>query len=267
MKPILIAGGGIGGIATALCLRARGVPFELFEQAEAFREVGAGIQLSCNVMRIFVKLGLGPELERIGVRPKALEVRSWQSGERILWTPLGEVAEKHFGAPYLHAHRAEVLDVMARALGTANIHLGSKVKRVDQDAGGASLTLEDGTTWEGAAVIGADGIHSIVRDQLFGKGTPRFSGNVAWRGTMPAEAVADLKLELRSNCPGWRPSHPASPGATEKSSWSSTPASGKRRRNQKPCRCSPPPACTMNSGVRQPAPTPKVAESRSTSTG
>ena len=199
MKPILIAGGGIGGIATALCLRARGVPFELFEQAEAFREVGAGIQLSCNVLRIFVKLGLGPALERIGVRPKALEVRSWQSGERILWTPLGEVAEKHFGAPYLHAHRAEVLDVMASALGTANIHLGSKVKRVDQDAGGASLTLEDGTTWEGAAVIGADGIHSIVRDQLFGKGTPRFSGNVAWRGTMPAEAVADLKLELQSN--------------------------------------------------------------------
>jgi salicylate hydroxylase len=199
MKPILIAGGGIGGIATALCLRARGVPFELFEQAEAFREVGAGIQLSANVMRILVKLGLGAELAKIGVRPKALEVRSWQSGERILWTPLGDAAEQHFGAPYLHAHRAEVLDVLVRALGSENIHLGCKVMKASQDAGGASLALEDGSVHDGEAVVGADGIHSLLREQLFGKGAPRFSGNVAWRGTMPAEAVAGLKLEHQSS--------------------------------------------------------------------
>ena len=199
MKPILIAGGGIGGITTALCLRARGVPFELFEQADAFREVGAGIQLSANVVRILVKLGLGDSLARIGVRPEGLEVRSWQSGERILWTPLGDVAEKHFGAPYYHAHRAQVLDVLVQALGRESIHLGCKVKSVAHDGKGASLTLEDGSTHAGEALVAADGIHSLVRDQLFGKGAPRFSGNVAWRGTMPAEAVQDLKLDFLSS--------------------------------------------------------------------
>jgi len=199
MKPILIAGGGIGGIAAALCLRARGVPFELFEQAEAFREVGAGIQLSANVVRILVKLGLGGGLAKIAVMPKGLEVRSWQSGERILWTPLGYEAERHFGAPYYHAHRAEVLELLVRALGSANIHLGCKVKSVAHDLQGASLTLEDGSTHAGEAVVAADGIHSLVRDQLFGKGAPRFSGNVAWRGTMPAQAVADLGLDFLSS--------------------------------------------------------------------
>ena len=108
MKPVLIAGGGIGGLATALCLRRRGVPFELFEQADAFREVGAGIQLSANVMRILMKLGLGGPLAGIGVMPRGLEVRSWQSGERILWTPLGYEAERHFGAPYYQIGRAHV---------------------------------------------------------------------------------------------------------------------------------------------------------------
>jgi salicylate hydroxylase len=199
MKPILIAGGGIGGIATALCLRARGVPFELFEQAAAFREVGAGIQLSANVMRILMKLGLGEGLAKVAVMPKGLEVRSWQSGERILWTPLGYEAERHFGAPYYHAHRAEVLELLVQALGRGNIHLGCKVKSVAHDAHGASLTLEDGTTHAGEALVAADGIHSLVRDQLFGKSAPRFSGNVAWRGTMPAEDVADLKLDFLSS--------------------------------------------------------------------
>jgi salicylate hydroxylase len=199
MNPILIAGGGIGGIATALCLRARGVPFELFEQAAAFREVGAGIQLSANVMRILMKLGLGEGLAKVAVMPKGLEVRSWQSGERILWTPLGYEAERHFGAPYYHAHRAEVLELLVRALGSGDIHLGCKVASVAHDAQGASLTLEDGTTHAGEALVAADGIHSLVREQLFGKGAPRFSGNVAWRGTMPAEAVAGLKLDFLSS--------------------------------------------------------------------
>ena len=199
MKPVLIVGGGLGGIATALCLRGRGVPFELFEQAEAFREVGAGIQLSANVMRILMKLGLGESLAAIGVMPRGLEVRSWQSGERILWTPLGHEAERHFGAPYYHAHRAQILAVLVGALGSANVHFGSKVARVAHDERGASVTLEDGTTHSGEIVVGADGIHSLVRDQFFGKSTPRFSGNVAWRGTMPAENVADLKLEFLSS--------------------------------------------------------------------
>ncbi len=199
MGPVLIVGGGIGGLATALCLRARGVPFELFEQADAFREVGAGIQLSANVMRLLMRLGLGGPLAAIGVMPKGLEVRSWKSGERILWTPLGYEAEKHFGAPYYHAHRAEILDVLVTALGTANVNLGCKVSSVSCAPDSASLMLEDGKAHTGEIVVGADGIHSNIRDQLFGRSTPSFSGNVAWRGTMPAENVEGLKLEFLSS--------------------------------------------------------------------
>lgn len=199
MKPVLIAGGGIGGLATALCLKARGVPFELFEQADAFREVGAGLQLSANVMRILMNLGLGERLARIGVMPRGLEVRSWRGGEPILWTPLGYEAERHFGAPYYHAHRAEVLEVLVAALGPGHVHLGCKVSAVSSDAQGASLVLANGSAHTGEIVVGADGIHSLVRDQLFGAGAPRFSGNVAWRGTMPAENVKDLGLECLSS--------------------------------------------------------------------
>jgi salicylate hydroxylase len=199
MRPILIAGGGIGGIATALCLRARGIPFGLFEQAESFREVGAGIQLSANVMRLFMKLGLGPALAKVAVMPRGLEVRSWQSGMRILWTPLGYEAERHFDAPYYHAHRADILAVLIEALGNEHVHLGCKVTRVSQDALGASLHLEDGSVHTGEIVVGADGIHSAIRDQLFGQGVPRYSGNIAWRGTMPANAVKDLKLDFLSS--------------------------------------------------------------------
>ncbi|MEO8204046.1 MAG: FAD-dependent monooxygenase [Betaproteobacteria bacterium] len=200
MQPILIAGGGIGGIATALCLRARGVPFELYEQADAFREVGAGIQLSANAMRILMKLGLGADLAHVAVMPRGLEVRSWQSGERILWTPLGYEAERHFGAPYYHAHRAEVLEVLVRALGNDAVNLGRKFVSVAEDGEGVALVFDDGTRRTGRIVVGADGIHSVLRQQLFGSGAPRFSGNVAWRGTLPSERVADLKLEhLSSN--------------------------------------------------------------------
>ena len=94
---------------------------------------------------------------------------------------------------------ADILAALVDLLGNGNVHMRSKITRVDQDEEGASLTLEDGSTHPGELVVGADGIHSVLRDQLFGKSTPRFSGNVAWRGTMPAEAIKDLKLDYLSS--------------------------------------------------------------------
>jgi hypothetical protein len=92
---ILIAGGGIGGITTALALRQRGIDAVLFEQAEALREVGAGIQLSANATRVLRKLGLGADLARAAVYPEGRDYRAWDTGERVFWTPLGEQAEVH----------------------------------------------------------------------------------------------------------------------------------------------------------------------------
>ena len=191
---ILIAGGGIGGITTALALRQRGIEALLFEQAEAFRQVGAGIQISANATRILRTLGLGEALARVAVYAEGRDYRAWDDGDRLYYTPLGARAEAHFGAPYYHIHRADLLDVLLGGLGNGGFRLNAHVDSFEQDADGVTITLSDGSTAAGDVLVGADGIHSTVRAQLFGQQLPRYTGNVAWRGLVPAERVADLDL-------------------------------------------------------------------------
>jgi salicylate hydroxylase len=191
---VLIVGGGIGGITTLLALRQRGIDAELFEQAEAFRQVGAGIQISSNATRILRTLGLGDALARVAVYPEGRDYRAWDEGERLYYTPLGKRAEAHFGAPYYHAHRADLLDVLLGGLGNAGFRLNAHVERFEQDADEVTITLADGTKVTGDVLVGADGIHSTVRSQMFGQELPRYTGNVAWRGLVPAERVAHLDL-------------------------------------------------------------------------
>jgi salicylate hydroxylase len=191
---VLIAGGGIGGITAMLALRQRGIDVQLFEQAAAFGQVGAGLQVSSNAARILLKIGLGEALKRVATYPEGRDYRGWDTGERLYYTPLGQKAEAHFGSPYYAAHRAELLDVLLSGLGEQGYRLGSRVERVDQDQTSVSLTFADGSMAQGDILIGADGIHSTVRAQLFGKELPRYTGNVAWRGLVPAERVAQLDL-------------------------------------------------------------------------
>jgi salicylate hydroxylase len=191
---ILIAGGGIGGITTALALRQRGIEALLFEQAEAFTQVGAGIQLSANATRVLRTLGLGDALARVAVYPEGRDYRAWDNGDRLYWTPLGERAEAYFGAPYYHFHRADLLDVLLGGLGETGFRLNAHVDRFEQDGHGVAVTLADGTVATGDVLVGADGIHSTVRAQLFGRESPRHTGNVAWRGLVPAERVDHLDL-------------------------------------------------------------------------
>ncbi len=169
---VLIAGGGIGGITAMWALRQRGIDVQLFEQATAFRQVGAGLQVSSNAARILLNLGLGEALKRVATYPEGRDYRGWDTGERLYY----------------------MLDVLLSGLGDHGYRLGSRVERVDQDQGGVSLTFADGSTAQGDILIGADGIHSTVRAQLFGKELPRYTGNVAWRGLVPAERVAHLDL-------------------------------------------------------------------------
>ncbi|MGB6539954.1 MAG: FAD-dependent monooxygenase [Xanthobacteraceae bacterium] len=192
---VLIAGGGIGGITAALTLRQHGIDAALFEQAEAFRQVGAGIQISSNAVRVLRGLDLSEALARVAVYPEARDYRAWDTGERLFWTPLGARAEAHFGAPYYHVHRADLLDVLLGGLGDANVHLNARVESFEQDASGVAVTLADGRSFAGDVLIGADGIHSLVRARLFGAERPRYTGNVAWRGLVPAEQVAHLDLQ------------------------------------------------------------------------
>jgi salicylate hydroxylase len=191
---VLIAGGGIGGITLAIALRQRAIAATLFEQADAFRQVGAGIQMSANASRVLRVLGLDDALARVAVKPEGRDYRAWDTGERLYWTPLGARAEAHFGAPYYHVHRADLLDVLLGGLGAAGFRLNARLERFTQDDGGVTVTLADGTSERGDVLIGADGIHSTVRGQLFGAEQPRYTGNVAWRGLVPAERVAHLDL-------------------------------------------------------------------------
>src|SRR3954464_861313 len=191
---VLVVGGGIGGITAMLALRQRGIEVQLFEQASAFRQVGAGLQISSNAARILLKLGLGEALKRMATYPEGRDYRGWDTGERLYYTPLGHKAEAHFGSPYYAAHRAELLDVLLSGLGEQGVRLGSRVERIEQDQGGVSLKLADGSIAQGDILIGADGIHSTVRAQLFGNELPRYTGNVAWRGLVPAERIAHLHL-------------------------------------------------------------------------
>src|SRR5579863_5553904 len=113
---IIVIGGGIGGLASALTLERAGFEVQVFEQASELREVGAGVQLSPNATRVLLRLGLEAPLRRIGVRPLASVIRRWDDGRVIARQLLGDTCERNFGAPYYHLHRAELLDVLAAAV-------------------------------------------------------------------------------------------------------------------------------------------------------
>lgn len=192
---ILIAGAGIGGLATALNLRAAGfTDITVIEQAEELKAVGAGIQLSANAVRLLQRIGIGDTLERLGVRPDGLAMRNWQTGDRLLWTNLGRQAEERFGAPYYHMHRADLLAALVDAWGLDRVRLNSRIVDFIDGDDGISVNLADGGRIDGDVLIGADGIHSTVRQQLFGPDRPRHSGLTALRGLVPAEALAHLDM-------------------------------------------------------------------------
>jgi salicylate hydroxylase len=193
---IVIVGSGIGGITAALALRRLGfTDVTMLEQAPAIRAVGAGIQLSANCVRLLRRLGLGDRLARIAVQPTAHVFRDWKTGEVLLNTALGARAETAFGETYFHAHRADLLAVLLDRLGRETVRLGRKVTAVEQDGGAVRITADTGERFEADVLIGADGIHSTVRQALFGADRPRFAGNVAWRALVPAERVRHLDLD------------------------------------------------------------------------
>ena len=193
---VLICGGGIGGLTAALCLARAGFRVRIFEQAPAFAEVGAGIQISPNGARVLHHLGLAPGLANKGCRPQRTEFRHWRTGKVISASPLGESVQQAYGFPYYHLHRADLLQLLYAAAeqdGRIELHLGSKMQGLAQDGDRvcASTTEDDGTASvrEGDVLVGADGIHSTVRTALFGRDAPSFTGNLAWRALVPAERL------------------------------------------------------------------------------
>ncbi len=195
---VLIVGAGIGGTTLALALERAGIDYLLLEQAQEFAEVGAGIQLSPNGVRVLEALGLADELREFCVEPDAHHYKDWQSGETVLRTTLMPEVRGEFGAAYYHAHRADLIEALGRGVDPAKLALGMRVNRVGQDADGVWAETDDGQRLTGDVLIGADGIHSMVRDQLFEQKPPRRSGYVIWRGVVDAERVAGLDIPVSS---------------------------------------------------------------------
>ena len=193
MRAVII-GCGIGGAALALALQRMGMDCVVLEQAPKLEEVGAGLQLSPNGVRVIRNLGLLPALQKVAFEPHDLLYRDWQSGEVLLRNPLMPEINRQFGAAYYHAHRADLLGVLTSAIEPSRIRLGAKVLSVEQKGTRAVARLADGTIEEGDVLIGADGIHSMVRTSLFQADTPQSSGCIAWRGMVDAATAAHLGI-------------------------------------------------------------------------
>ncbi|WP_030437262.1 FAD-dependent monooxygenase [Actinoplanes subtropicus] len=191
-----VVGAGIGGLSAALSLLAAGFDVQVYEQARALGEVGAGVQVSPNASRVLCRLGLAGELARTAVRPLALHQRRWDDGRTLLRTPLGEAIEERFGFPHYQMHRADLLAALAAAIPAERIHLGRRLVAMEDNGDGVRPGFAGGAEPELDVLIGADGIHSTVRGLLSGPERPRFTGCVAYRGLIPAERVSDLSIEV-----------------------------------------------------------------------
>lgn len=188
---VAVIGAGMGGLAAAATLRQIGVDVQVFEQARQFGRVGAGIQMMPNSMKVLRQIGV-----EAYVRPRAFAPRSHlnrlaDSGEVTNELPM---PEQKYGAPYLCMHRATLHEGLASVVAAESIHLGKKLVGFEPRGGQVELAFADGSIARADAVVGADGVHSVVRDLLLGPEQPRNSGRVAYRAVFPASLLGDVDL-------------------------------------------------------------------------
>jgi len=185
-KPhILIAGGGIGGLTAALALLRRGFDVDVYEQAAELKEVGAGVQISANGTRTLYALGVGDTLKALAVEAEGKEIRLWSTGQTWKLFDLGVESIRLYGFPYFTVYRPDLHSVLAdavRALKRDAIHLDAKCTGFEERGREVVLGLHNGAVATGDALVGADGVHSVVRQALFGADKPQFLGVIAWRG-------------------------------------------------------------------------------------
>lgn len=179
-----INGGGIGGMAAAIALRQAGHDVEVYEQATSYGRVGADINLTPNAVRALASLGVVDQLKETAAQPTHRISRMWDTGEETSRLPMGEEAEKKYGAPQLTIHRADLLNALRLKLPEEIVLLGHRIEAVDTTGANPVVRFADGTSREVDALIGADGIHSPTRTALFGPENPQFTGLVSYRSVV-----------------------------------------------------------------------------------
>jgi salicylate hydroxylase len=191
---VLIAGAGLGGLTAAACLMQRGHAVRIFEQAPELGEVGAGIQLSANAVKVLDSIGLRGELERAAVRPLAYEFRRFDTGEMLHRVLLNEndTHERLHGTPYFHVHRGDLHRMLAKRVHELDpdcITLSARTVGFTQGRSGVTIQLDDGREFSGDALVGADGIKSVIRPSIVGTDNPIYTGQAAWRAVVPTERL------------------------------------------------------------------------------
>jgi salicylate hydroxylase len=191
---IAIVGGGIGGLAAALFLRRAGLhDVAVFEQAPELREIGAGIQVAPNAVRLLRRLRLADALADVAVRLEGgWEFRRWEDGRVLFSQPLGEEAERRFGEPYYVVHRGHLLDLLRAVVPADWIHLDHRATAIAEEGDTVALRFENGASARADALIGADGIHSLVHDAILPPERATFSGLSAYRALVPAAQAPEV---------------------------------------------------------------------------
>ena len=193
-EKILVAGAGLGGLAASACLLKAGYDVEVYEQAPALGEVGAGIQMSANAMHVLNHIGIGEEISARSVRPEAYVFRLFDTGEEISRFALSEDHLRLHKAPYNQAHRADLHELLAGAVQKLKpdaIHLNKRATGFTEDANGVELRFDDGTCAAGHVLVGADGVKSVIRNQICGAIPAVYTGDSAWRLVIPREKLRD----------------------------------------------------------------------------
>ncbi|HEX8981706.1 MAG TPA: FAD-dependent monooxygenase [Ktedonobacterales bacterium] len=193
-RRVLIAGGGIGGLTAAIALKRAGFAVAVYERAPALVEVGAGLTIFANALRALRQIGLGHIVDRIGQPMRSASFLSWD-GRPIFQTPI-EALQKQYGVPMVAVHRADLQAALLAELGSGVLQTDATCDGFAQDDAQVRLRLSGGREATGDLLIGADGLRSVIRAQMFGAAEPRYAGYTAWRGiahyALPAGTEHDV---------------------------------------------------------------------------
>ena len=199
-----IVGAGVGGLTCAIALRRAGHEVTLFEQTARFARVGADINLTPNAVHALARLGIADTLNELAASPTHRISRTWDTGEETSRIEMREAAETRYGAKQLTIHRADLLQQLEEALPQSCFRMARRATGVSQDVDGAIIHFNDEKSEAFDVLIGADGIHSVVRTALFGPEHPEFTGLVSYRATFPRER-ADDQPDLDAFTKWWGP--------------------------------------------------------------